>query len=354
MQVGHGGHRYAYVRFLIERDPSVVLLIDSQGLASDEYRVHLAEVIDAAGVEVAILPSDGSRASLLARAATIAREAGCHRLVFPDGDLWLAALATAPAGIRRGLACTFLVMRTPFGPQRRALHAARLMTKALLAHTIAHRWPDSHGYFLTDSTGVINRRPFLRSLEPLPDPQALTTGIERDRARATLGLPVTDFVIGLLGGVDSRKHPEILLEALRGLPPDVRVLLCGRVHATILAHIAALPESLQNRVTVRNGTLSDDDLAAAVRACDAVALLHDLDGPSGIMANALGLGVPVIAGESPWLRTIVTTLHCGVTAHHDVASVTAAITRLRRSTTSVKRVVQGTPQAFAEKLLSRC
>jgi glycosyltransferase involved in cell wall biosynthesis len=351
VEINSGGHRYLYVRFLLEADPGALLVLDADGLASPEYRMHLAQIVDSSGVEVRVLPSSGSRAALLADAADLARAAGCDRLVFPDGDLWLAPLAQAPARVRRGLACTYLVMRTPFRRHGRLRDAATLSGKEVLARAVALRWRDARGYFLTDSTGVVVRRPFLRSLRPLPDPQALTTALSRDEARGLMGMSEADHVVGILGGIDGRKHPELLLDALPRLSDDVRVLLCGRMSDGVATQLAGAPAPVRQRVTVRDGMLSDEELATALRACDAVVLLHDLDGPSGIMANALGLGIPVVVGEAPWLRAVVRELDCGVAADHEVSSVAEAVAESRRRDWGDLRVTQASPQTFADRLL---
>ena len=350
VETNHLGHHYVYLGFLVRADPTVVLLLTEEGTASREFGVYLAELVARFDVRVRVLPSVTGRRALLSGAARLAEEEGCDRLVFPEADNWLAALALAPARIRRRLGCSYLVMRSEHGTLDRPRSVLLLMAKGLLTGLVRWRWRRGAGYFLTDCAGVVDRRPFLAALRPLRDPQAVTTTLTRAAARQRMGLSEQEYVVGILGGIDGRKHPELVLGALAELPADVRVLLCGRLYAPVPQQIAALPPSLRKRVTTREGTLPDEAMATAIKACDAVAVLHDLDGPSGMLANALGLGVPVLVGESPWLRRVARATGGGVVADHDPASVAAAILTLRRSPAE-PHVPVGTPEEFATRLL---
>src|SRR4051794_40923832 len=105
VELDHRGHHYVYLRFLVDEDPTVVLLLTEEGMAGAEFRQYLAEAVDRLHVCVRVLSRGPDRRALLSEAAELARAAGCDRLVFPEADNWLATLALAPSSVRHGLGC---------------------------------------------------------------------------------------------------------------------------------------------------------------------------------------------------------------------------------------------------------
>ena len=137
-----------------------------------------------------------------------------------------------------------------------------------------------------------------------PDPAA---------SRAALGLPSGGLVVGLLGQLRPDKGIGDLLEAARAVPA-VHVLICGEERGGLAAAGTLTKDpALAGRVVVREGFQEPAELAAALAACDVVALPYPVASASGILLLAYGGGRPVVAypvgglgeavddGETGWL-----------------------------------------------------
>ena len=137
-----------------------------------------------------------------------------------------------------------------------------------------------------------------------PDPAA---------SRAALGLPSGGLVVGLLGQLRPDKGIGDLLEAARAVPA-VHVLICGEERGGLAAAGTLTKDpALAGRVMVREGFQEPAELAAALAACDVVALPYPVASASGILLLAYGGGRPVVAypvgglgegvvdGETGWL-----------------------------------------------------
>ena len=179
--------------------------------------------------------------------------------------------------------------------------------------------------------GVVTRRRGFARLHAVPDPCPALPRVDRVDARSRLGLQPASLVVGLLGDVSARKHPELVFDAMSALDHDVVLLVAGRTdHATErrLAAMAVDP-LLTDRVVVRRGYLDDTELARCVAACDALVLAYDTDAPSGILALADHVGVPVVAAGSAWVRALVLARGMGVVTPLSSAGIVDGLRRLR-------------------------
>jgi glycosyltransferase involved in cell wall biosynthesis len=132
-------------------------------------------------------------------------------------------------------------------------------------------------------------------------------------SRAALALPTDGLVVGLLGQLRPDKGIGDLLEAARAVP-EAHVLICGEERGGLAAAATLLADpALAGRVVVRQGFQEPAALAAAVAACDVVALPYPMASASGVLLLAYGAGRPVVAypvgglseavveGETGWL-----------------------------------------------------
>jgi glycosyltransferase involved in cell wall biosynthesis len=137
-----------------------------------------------------------------------------------------------------------------------------------------------------------------------PDPAA---------SRAALGLAPGGLVVALLGQLRPDKGIGDLLEAA-GAVPDAHVLICGEERGGLAAAATLLADpGLAGRVVVREGFQEPAELAAALAACDVVALPYAIASASGVLLLAYGAERPVVAypvgglseavvdGETGWL-----------------------------------------------------
>lgn len=316
------GHRLRYVRLLLTTVPPAerLLLVPAAVRDSPEFAEHLADV------ETAVVVLPPARRDAIAAGLAAAGGAGA-RLVVPDGDKNVAPLLLALArALGTHPPVSVLLMRTslPGGPERATPGMA---VKPPLAFLLA-RVPRVRVRFLTDAFGMVVRRRGFPGIEPVrdpvsvPDPAALP-----DEVRPSVGGP--GFRMGVFGVVSARKNVPLLLEALDGLP-DVHLVVGGRCEPDVRAALDA--SGLADRLHVDDRLLSEAEFDAAVAGVDAVAVLHDNDAPSGIVAEAAARGVPVLGPARGWAASMVTGTGIGevaeLAAADPTAEVRAAITRL--------------------------
>ena len=310
------GHRLRYVRLLLTTVPAAdrLLLVPAAVRDSPEFAEHLADV------ETAVVELPSARRDAVATGLAAARAAGA-RLVVPDGDKNVAPLLLALARARgTHPPVSVLLMRTslPGGPERATPGMA---VKPVLAFLLA-RVPRVRVRFLTDAFGVVVRRRGFPGIEPVRDPITVP-----DEVRPPVGGP--GFRLGVFGVVSARKNVPLLLEALDGLP-HVHLVVGGRCEPDVRAALDASP--LADRLHVDDRLLSEAEFDAAIAGVDAVAVLHDNDAPSGIVAEAAARGVPVLGPARGWAASMVTGTGIGevaeLAAADPTAEVRAAITRL--------------------------
>jgi hypothetical protein len=76
--------------------------------------------------------------------------------------------------------------------------------------------------------------------------------------------------------------------------------------------------------------LEPDELADALAGVDLVAVLHDNDAPSGILAEACLRGTPSLVPDGGWLAEVVRATGTGETVPLTAEGVAAGIVRMTR------------------------
>jgi glycosyltransferase involved in cell wall biosynthesis len=321
------GHRLHYVRLLAEHlAPAERLLLVSPAVAdSSEFTQHLGHL----EAEVVVLGAD-DHATALPEALAVATARGAGHLVVPEADKAVLPVLRAllRGALRWARPCrprvTLLLMRTalPGGPETATLGMA--VKPALVA--VLRTLPGVRVRFLTDAFGVVTRRrgfPGLRPVrDPVPPPEPAPTG--------TAAGPRTR--IGVLGVITARKNVPVLVRAA-ARRPAVDVVLAGRCDPDVRAFLTTDPDATQlraaGRLDVDDRLLDDAEFDAALRSVDAVAVLHDNDAPSGIVAEACARGIPVVGPDRGWVATVLAATGCGVPARvDDPDAVAAAADRL--------------------------
>ena len=318
-----------------------MLLVPAAVRDSPEFAEHLAGVVD----HVERLPASRREAMRVAVATARARGA---RLVVPDGDKNVAPLLLALARPGR-VEVSVLLMRTalPGGPEPATVGMA---LKPVLAAALARR-PGVRVRFLTDAFGVVVRRRGFPGVLPVRDPVAVPagsgSGSSGPGSSVTNGSfvtedgdqrPVRPFRVGVFGVISARKNLPVLLAALATGPADdpvapVHLVVGGRCEPDVRALLDSAPDAAAlaaaGRLHVDDRLLTEDEFDAAVAGVDAVAVLHDNDAPSGVVAEAAARGVPVLGPARGWASSMVTGTGIGeVAAVDDPADVRAALARL--------------------------
>lgn len=345
VELDPAGHRLRYVRFLLAAvaPERRLLLVPAAVRASPELAEHLSDLV----TEVVELPP--SRPAAMRLAVATARTRGL-RLVVPDGDKHVAPLLLALA--RGGLghvAVSLLLMRTalPGGPEPATVGMA---LKPVLAGVLA-RLPGVRVRFLTDAFGVVVRRRGFPGIAPVRDPVEVRSPVPAPvphegnpgsdgatRSSPHEREPARGFSVGVFGVISARKNLPILLAALAGAPDDdpvagVHLVVAGRCEPDVRACLERSPEAAAlaaaGRLHVDDRLLREDEFDAAVAGVDVVAVLHDNDAPSGVVAEAAARGVPVLGPARGWASSMVTGTGIGEVAEvSDPGDVRAALARL--------------------------
>lgn len=128
-------------------------------------------------------------------------------------------------------------------------------------------------------------------------------------ARAKLGIGRDDYVIGIVARMQTHRHFEDLLLAMRDIIaalPQAHLVIVGRgTHQEKVAMAPARELGLAERVHF-TGYIDGDDFVAAIRAMDVGAyLVPGSDGTCRAARELLAMGKPVVVADRGMLREIV-------------------------------------------------
>ncbi|MFJ2781706.1 MULTISPECIES: glycosyltransferase family 4 protein [unclassified Kitasatospora] len=120
---------------------------------------------------------------------------------------------------------------------------------------------------------------------------------DRRAARQALGLPTDGLLVAWVGAIAPEKRLDLALDALDRLP-DVRLAVAGDGpgRAALERHPAAARTHFL-------GTLADP--APLYRAADALLLTSDSEGAPGVLIEAALAGLPAVATDVGWVRSVV-------------------------------------------------
>lgn len=322
------GHRLHYLAHLVEALGAgrCTVLTSEQAVRSDEYRLLAASMTG----PTVVLPESGSPRAVLTAAVSAARASGVCRLVVPEGDWYLLpVLLLMLRHPRLRLEIRLLLMRTTTidGPER--LRPATVV-KPVLAQLL-RMFRQVRVLFLTDALGVVTRRRGYAGLQAVKDPVLRTGAATHDRPRWFPPAVGGSILVGVFGVVSARKNLPVLVEAMSGVP-EAFLVVGGRLEPDVRAFVdsderaAALLAS--GRMVVVDRLLDPEELAAGLASVDVVAVLHDNDSPSGILAEACVRGTPVLVPRGGWLAEVVDTSGVGMSTPLTSTGVADGIRRV--------------------------
>lgn len=349
------GHRLHYLAHLVGTlgPARCTVLTSERAVRSEEYALLVAPV---AGATV-VLPEAASPRALLDAAVDAARRSGARTLVLPEADPFLVPLVRLLLRHPRlPLELRLLLMRTTTvgGPER--LRPATLVKPVLVA--LLGLFRQTRMFFLTDAFGVVARRRGYRGLQAVQDPVLRTGPV--DHTRPPWFPPPGRLVVGVFGVVSPRKNLPVLVAATASTP-DAVLVVAGRLFPEVRAFVDGSPEVArlvaEGRMVVVDRLLEPDELGDALAAADVVAVLHDNDAPSGILAEACLRGTPSLVPDGGWLAQVVRATGAGEVVPLTVPGVADGIARVARHreqhATAVRRAALrlGTTD-FTERLLA--
>jgi glycosyltransferase involved in cell wall biosynthesis len=257
----------------------------------------------------------------------MARAAGARLLIVPDGDFYLVPLLILLLRHPRlPLEVRLLIMRTTAinGPER--LRAATLV-KPLLAQLV-RVFRQARVMFLTDALGVVRARPGYPGIRAVKDPVVPVGQTTHDPPDWLPPRRPGRPLVGVFGVITPRKNLPLLVKAMN-LCPSAVLVVGGPLELGTREFVSADEDvrrlAASGRLIIADHLFSTDALAAALAHVDVVAVLHDNDAPSAILAQACVRHTPVLVPGGGWLAQVVATTGVGVATALTAEAVAEAI-----------------------------
>jgi glycosyltransferase involved in cell wall biosynthesis len=295
------------------------------------YRGSIRDPAPPANAEPAGFVLDWTSPASWRRAVDRANAFGAEALIVP----WLHPVMAPPyLGLFRRARRTMqiAVVCHNVHPHER-LPGSRSLTRAVLGHADVLVTHAPHQAEELRALGV--RGSIVEAFHPLfvPEDIAAAPGAEAvARERQRVGDP--ELLLLLYGAVRPYKGADLAIEAMARVDPGLRVhlVVAGRFW-TGRDQLSSLAASLgvDDRVTLRDGFVSNEDTALLFASCDAALLPYRSATQSGVVAMAFGYGRPVIATRVGGLPAAVRDGRDGILAPpEDVAALAGAIERMAR------------------------
>ncbi len=169
---------------------------------------------------------------------------------------------------------------------------------------------NNHGFVVMSEAvkqALLSLKPGARYLyhpHPLYDHFGKKTG--RGEALKKFGIPGNCKLLLFFGFIRDYKGLDLLLEAMKELPEDYRLIIAGEVYGKFDKYDRMISDlGLESRVTSLVRYISDDEVPAIFSAADACVLPYKSATQSGIVGIAYHFGLPVIATDVGGLREMI-------------------------------------------------
>lgn len=338
----HGGHRYTYVRHLIQglkalEGLEIKLIISKEGAESEEFTQQIAPV--AVGVEVlpeleveSSTPLDNARHLIRDLAGALERHPADH-LYVPSSDgitQVLGARALIPGGrvIPKDTYSEAVMHRGSFAYPARDLQQR---VKFALSQKTIEKSPWDTIHFVDPLAYEASQKlggSIARRAEMLADPVDDVREIQKSEARKNLNIPKGGRYIGLSGAISERKGCRELLAAfdMATLKDDDRLLLAGRATDVIRDQIKAKYQHHVDagRLILFDRYLTDDELAWSLAALDVVCPTGpEHIGLSNIALRAIAANRLILGPHTGWTGRIIPAFKVGAVCDMTSPSVLA-------------------------------
>ena len=193
-----------------------------------------------------------------------------------------------------------------------------VQTLIVNSHTMRERMLEKAPWLERVDIRVIHNGKDLSRYHPMPE--------ERDRVRATLGIPEDAFVVCFHGMAQPRKRIEVLVQGIAGLTGDLNV------HGLVIGGGPSLPDlqelARETRAPV-TFTGVRTDIPELLSAADAAAHLSIAEGFSNSVIESMACGLPMIVSDATsHSEQVEHEVHGLLVPAGDPNAVAAAIRRL--------------------------
>lgn len=148
---------------------------------------------------------------------------------------------------------------------------------------------------------------------PLPDMRIQST---KQRFVAGNEFKATDTVFLYAGLVRKYKGVDLFIETMADLlksQPSVYAVIAGEFYEDESEYRKMIPNTLADRILIVNRFLTDEELNQAIYHSDFVVLPYKSGTQSGILAQSIALGTPVICSDLPGLSMYLSEGKTGLT-----------------------------------------
>ena len=330
VEPNHTGHRFSYVRYLIDHGSleHVTLLTSVGATDRPEFQFELG------GEELAVIERfsgiQPAGREIVEAIAEVCRVESVDQVVVMDADhplkTWWWHALRAFRRLPNRPRISFLYTRYPLRfPLREPAIVVRGTGMALLTVLALATRTLSHAVALTSRD---DRKPG-RLIQRVADPAVCGAHARhRDRLRAEHGLPANRSLVGVFGRVGPDKNVPLVAAAAWSIGPEVDLVLAGPMSAEVAAWMDGLDDEHLRRVIVREGFLEQQVMDELLASCDVIAVAMDYDRPSAVMGKALAACVPVLSAGSRVRARELTVTGGGIASALDRDSIADAISTL--------------------------
>jgi glycosyltransferase involved in cell wall biosynthesis len=154
----------------------------------------------------------------------------------------------------------------------------------------------------------------------------MTQVLDRVTARRELAVSDREFVLGWVGRLSLEKGPDVLIDALVQLPPDVVAVMIGDGRAAGQLRERAASRGVTGRIRWAGLVPHAGRLFAGF---DCFILSSRTEGTPLVLFEAMAAGAPIVATTVGGVPDVVSADEAILVSHPDPAAVAAAITALR-------------------------
>lgn len=329
----YGGHHLLYAKLVAEyakeRGIAVSIYSTKEGLSSDEFRLHLGRM------GVASIEATSFQATLKSLPPNAL-------LVICHVDRIMTELLRLR--VPKGANVSALVMR----PSRTMESRTRRLAKAGLTSCLSLR----RRIRVAELSTIGDRE--AGSIPQVPDPVVQSSpAIEEGKARDALGLalPRGCFLGLAIGLLSSRKRPELLVGALDYLPDRHHLLFAGHQDPAFRQVVDSARDRYPGRIHIRNEHLSEANFGLCLSAASYVVALHPTGISSGVVLQAISIGLPVVVSAGTPLARVVEEQSLGSASLGTPISVARAIRIVLSGELSPQTIRLPTTEDFVTSLL---
>ena len=176
-----------------------------------------------------------------------------------------------------------------------------------------------------------------------PEPRVM---LDRGAARRELALPDGGFVLGWVGRLSLEKGPDILVEALPLLPPDITAVVIGAGRAAGMLEQLAAARGVAGRVRWC-GLVPDAGRLFA--AFDCFVLSSRTEGTPIVLFEAMAAGTPIVATAVGGVPDVLSPREAVLVSSGDPGALAAAIASVREDPAGARGRAEAARHRLAEE-----